>query len=278
MQDQSPNSINAIQTQIDSAFHQVEQAISNLPLNDKGKSYVWLHTFTCFYDQPVLAEDNTTTYGITSLWQLQNFIRQFNQNLKILDVTEVRLYLEALNTLPSTEAEIMANRKLLFLKSNKIDAEYLGELFSPKDQLYISHLEELRKYPTQTTNYRSEVSPIKVTSTDRITIEATTFKEIFIDEAWEKYISVFEKTVPPLLTKDWQFQGRSKGHRGVICSWIKELQIRGKINQKINRRQLAKILNAEIKDFNIGSDGKTFDNVSSTYTSVFENQIQHLLK
>ena len=98
------------------------------------------------------------------------------------------------------------------------------------------------------------------------------FDEVFTDKQWEKYINVFQKTTPPLLNDKWEFIGNRKKHIGVICSWIKDLQNKGVIKQNLSRVDLAKILNHEIKNFNMGSDGKTFDNISNEYEK-FKNQL-----
>lgn len=104
------------------------------------------------------------------------------------------------------------------------------------------------------------------------------FAEIFVNENWDKYITAFENTVPVLLTKEREFVGQAKKHKGVICCWIKHLQTKSIIKLNVNRSQLAKVLNNEIKGLNLGKDGKTFDNISNEYDNNFKLQLENLIK
>jgi hypothetical protein len=104
------------------------------------------------------------------------------------------------------------------------------------------------------------------------------FNSIFLSSDWRKYISAFEKTVPPLLSNDWTFIGNRKKHIGVICGWIYELKSKGIIRQTSSRSKLASILNTELKEFNMGADGKTFDNTSREYTNGFKSQLLDITK
>jgi hypothetical protein len=104
------------------------------------------------------------------------------------------------------------------------------------------------------------------------------FDNIFVAKDWHQYINVFTKTSPPLLNKEWQFIGKLKKHKGVLCSWIKHLQNKGIIKMTVNRAQLSKVLNNEIKFLNLGVDGKTIDNYSNVYVNKFEQQLIELTK
>lgn len=110
------------------------------------------------------------------------------------------------------------------------------------------------------------------------TKSAELFEDIFTTPDWEKYIMALNKTEPPILDDKFVFIGRPKLHKGVVCSWIKHLQDKGLIKPNINRSQLASVLNKELKDFNLGKDGKTFDNVSNEYEKNFKNQLSDLVK
>lgn len=101
----------------------------------------------------------------------------------------------------------------------------------------------------------------------------TSFKEIFSNEGWEKYIEAMQKTDPILINENFEFVGNPKGHKGVISSWIGFLKSKGIIKQNINRYQLTKVLNQEIKNLDLGSGGKTIDNFSKRYKYFFENQL-----
>lgn len=104
------------------------------------------------------------------------------------------------------------------------------------------------------------------------------FKDIFAVEDFEKYISVFEKTTPALLNSKWEFIGKARKHKGVICSWISDLKFKSIIKPGVRRSELAYVLNKEIKYLNLGIDGKTFDNVSSEYRDSFKDQIENIIK
>jgi hypothetical protein len=67
-----------------------------------------------------------------------------------------------------------------------------------------------------------------------------------------------------------------KVKKGVICSWIKDLQNRGIINADLNRSELALIVNNSFKNFNMGVNGKTFDNISKEYNLKFKNQLEKI--
>jgi hypothetical protein len=103
-----------------------------------------------------------------------------------------------------------------------------------------------------------------------------TFKDIFAKTGWEKYILVFEKCDPPLIDNQRLYTGNNRGHKGVICSWLKDLQNKGVIKRNINRSQLAKVVNHEIKNIDLGEDGKTFDNYSNLYIDNFKDQFLKL--
>lgn len=100
---------------------------------------------------------------------------------------------------------------------------------------------------------------------------ATTFKEIFTVNDYEKYINALHQVENPVIDENWNFIGKQKGSKGVICNWIKELGNKGLINSKYNRQVLAAVCNNEIKDFNLGKDGKTFDNTSKIYDDNYKD-------
>lgn len=181
----------------------------------------------------------------------ENLPRSFN-------FESVSKHLKTLSTI--NEKRIFLNDILTDFQQNKHSLPVPDEDFAKKCELEIIRLEKLYilRAP-QTTN-----SIIKVSESSS-EIYPKCFKEIFTSPGWEKYINVFEKTQPALLSKDWEFIGNRRKHIGVICSWIKELQGTGIISQTISRSKLATVLNTELKQFNMGTDGKTFDNISKAY-------------
>jgi hypothetical protein len=100
------------------------------------------------------------------------------------------------------------------------------------------------------------------------------FSEIFSIPEWDIYISALEKTDPPLINSEREFIGKPRGHKGVICSWIRHLQNKSIIKQGITRNQLSLVLNNEIKNLHLGKDGKIFDLESGIYNESFQNQLK----
>lgn len=120
---------------------------------------------------------------------------------------------------------------------------------------------------------RSSLDKNKVIENANIT--PVSFESIFKVPDWKIYIDALHKVNNPVITSNYEFIGKTQKHKGVICSWIKDLQTKGIINKKFTRQQLATVLNNEIKNLNLGKDGKTLDNISIAYTNDYKN---HLLK
>jgi hypothetical protein len=104
------------------------------------------------------------------------------------------------------------------------------------------------------------------------------FDEIFAKDDWNKYVSALSTTTPPIISEEWAFIGNRKKHIGVVCSWFSHLQSNGIIKQNISRSKLAYVLNSQLKNFNMGTDGKTFDNFSSEYDKKFKHQLLSISK
>jgi hypothetical protein len=100
-------------------------------------------------------------------------------------------------------------------------------------------------------------------------------QDIFSVEDYKKYFDALSATVPPILTEDWVFIGKKK-HKGVVASWFKHLQNLGIIKQKINRETLAALLNEAIKEFNLGTSGRTISDYSVTFEREFKDQLEKL--
>jgi len=106
-------------------------------------------------------------------------------------------------------------------------------------------------------------------------IPPASFESIFTVPDWKIYIDALHKVNNPVIDSNYEFIGKTQKHKGVICSWIKDLQNKGEINKKFTRQQLVKVLNNEIKNLNLGKDGKTLDNNSRVYEKDYKI---HLLK
>lgn len=132
----------------------------------------------------------------------------------------------------------------------------------------------------QQTNVKPSTKTPSKSSDETIKIkkELKEFADIFVNSDWRKFISALEKSDPKLINSNWEFIGKPRSHKGVICSWISYLQSKGEINGKINRSELANVLNNEIKYLDIGKDGKTFTNFSKLFDSDFKDILINLSK
>ncbi len=104
------------------------------------------------------------------------------------------------------------------------------------------------------------------------------FSDIFASADWNKYIEALKNSEPKLISEENEFIGKPKLHKGVICSYVKDLQTKNIIKFTVNRKQLSHVFNNEIKNLNLGSDGKTFDNISNAYEDNFKEQLMKLIK
>jgi hypothetical protein len=102
------------------------------------------------------------------------------------------------------------------------------------------------------------------------------FKDIFNELDYDKYIEPLKLVKPMLIDSKNVFAGKAHGHKGVICSWFSDLQDKSIINKIISRQKLAIVLNNEIQNFNLSSDGKTFNNTSKLYDKEFKEELFRL--
>lgn len=118
----------------------------------------------------------------------------------------------------------------------------------------------------------------KVLSADEVKSKSkySTFKEIFIEEDYKKYINVLSEVEPPLIDGNWKFLNNVVGGKGVICSWFGYLLTNGKI-KRISRQELAYVVNSEIKNVCIGSDGRSIGEESNKYKDDYISQLEVLL-
>ena len=175
-----------------------------------------------------------------------------------------------LNKLLTTDNDMVLCYKTWLARELDVIDKWLQEERAP-----ISNIIEIGKYKSYVLQELSKGTPGNGTNENT---NPKTFNEIFVHGDWKKYISIFENTDPILLNSQWEFIGKPRKHKGVICSGIKHLQNKGLVRQDINRSQLATVLNNEIQNLNLGKDGKTFANVSNEYTQVFEKQLLKLIK
>lgn len=190
------------------------------------------------------------------------FLEAYNQKL-ILNISNKEQYIiSQTKHLYNFELWLEDHKSWIDRDENQFDTFLTKEIF-------IEFLDYQKNISKSNTELFAEVPKVNFTEG---------FKDIFLCEDWNKYISAFEKTTPPLLSREWLFIGNRKKHIGVICAWLYELKGKGIIKQSYTRSKLATILNAEIKEFNMGLDGKTFDNTSHEYTNKFKSQLLSITK
>ena len=119
-----------LQNKIDSYFEKLTEFINKLPLSDKGKNYIWSDSFCKFYDEPVISENGTNTYGIQTEWQLQRFIEEFKKNLKKSRLKAIEKWTDELNHIEPSEAVAKIDKHLYQLKQKELLSEIGGESLS----------------------------------------------------------------------------------------------------------------------------------------------------
>ena len=133
----------------------------------------------------------------------------------------------------------------------------------------ISTAEKLKKYITS--NVVSTSLPNK-SNTPKTNPKK--FTDIFVDpNKVDFYVNALAKTTPQLVSNTGNFVGKPRGHKGVIASWIIELQHKGLINNSINREKLACVLNNEINGLDISKDGRILSLYSKLYETSFKSQL-----
>lgn len=112
-----------MQNRIDGYFEKLTEFINKIPLSDKGKNYLWFISFCQFYDEPVLSENDKTTYGIQTEWQLQRFIEQFKKNFQKLRLNAVEKWTDELNRIEPSEAVAKIDKQLYELRKKELLAD-----------------------------------------------------------------------------------------------------------------------------------------------------------
>lgn len=213
---------------------------------------------------------------------LKSLIRQTNELISKIDLYELAKK-GIISSDNIKEVEFDFSHKKYTLEINRIANKYeTGELeYVETLEKWLAasekHFEYLKKYLSKPQSKpQTNDTPTTRTNTKKPKPTPKTFADIFINDDWSKYIDVLCEVEPILLKKDdngkYVFAGNPKKHKGVICSWIKDLQDKNIIHFE-NRQNLSLVLNAEIKEFNLGKDGKTFDNASSDYRKNYQNTL-----
>ena len=178
--------------------------------------------------------------------------------------------IKSLPNIPLREDEINAwIGSMLF----KIDKASLNSKLSATGRLFLRYRKKLR---VGLLEIQSDLLKNKTTVHKELTdIKDTpqSFADIFTSPDWQKYIDALHEVDKPVITSTYEFIGNPKRHKGIICCWIKELQNRGLIGKNHSRQQLTVVLNREIKNLNLGNDGKTFDNYSTSYENNYKKSL-----
>ena len=140
------------QNRIDGYFEKLTEFINNTPLSDKGKNYIWMHSYCQFYDEPVPSENGKNTYGIQTEWQLQRFIKQFKKNLQKLRIKRFEAYSKELENLLPLEAVAKIDKQLYELRKKELLAEIGGEGLNDYEnwlkKYYSNEIDHHQKRPT----------------------------------------------------------------------------------------------------------------------------------
>lgn len=142
-----------MQNRIDGYFEKLTEFINKIPLSDKGKNYLWFISFCQFYDEPVLSENDKTTYGIQTEWQLQRFIEQFKKNFQKLRLNAVEKWTDELNRIEPSEAVAKIDKQLYELRKKELLADIGADGLNDWDrwlQKYLSNeIDYQQKKPTR---------------------------------------------------------------------------------------------------------------------------------
>jgi hypothetical protein len=142
-----------MQNRIDGYFEKLTEFINKIPLSDKGRNYIWMHSFCQFYDEPVLSENGKTTYGIQTEWQLQRFIEQFKDNFQKLRLKAVEKWTDELNNIEPPEAVAKIDKQIYQLRKKELLAEIGADGLNDWDrwlQKYLSNeIDHQQKRPAR---------------------------------------------------------------------------------------------------------------------------------
>lgn len=142
-----------MQNRIDGYFEKLTEFINKIPLSDKGKNYLWFISFCQFYDEPVLSENDKTTYGIQTEWQLQRFIERFKKNFQKLRLKTVEKWTDELNRIEPSEAVAKIDKQLYELRKKELLADIGADGLNDWDkwlQKYLSNeIDYQQKKPTR---------------------------------------------------------------------------------------------------------------------------------
>ena len=142
-----------MQNRIDGYFEKLTEFINKIPLSDKGKNYLWFISFCQFYDEPVLSENDKTTYGIQTEWQLQRFIERFKKNFQKLRLKAVEKWTDQLNRIEPSEAVAKIDKQLYELRKKELLADIGADGLNDWDkwlQKYLSNeIDYQQKKPTR---------------------------------------------------------------------------------------------------------------------------------
>lgn len=190
-----------MQNRIDGYFEKLTEFINKIPLSDKGKNYLWFISFCQFYDEPVLSENDKTTYGIQTEWQLQRFIEQFKKNFQKLRLNAVEKWTDELNRIEPSEAVAKIDKQLYELRKKELLADIGADGLNDWDrwlQKYLSNeidyqqKKPIRKPPKQKkmTSYVWQNNPDKELP-ELYSLMIDNYKLIAPETTYEQFKAVF---------------------------------------------------------------------------------------
>ncbi len=148
----------------DHYFHSLTDFIQKLPISEKGKKYIWVHSFIQFYDTLTPAEDGTLTYGIQTKWQLQQFIKDFKNNFQNLRLKAVTTYSEKLKKMPTNEARKKIGKELYRVRHKEILGEIGGEPVNGWEFFLKSYLLNEREYLNDVASLTKDLPPSQLSA------------------------------------------------------------------------------------------------------------------
>jgi len=111
------------QKRIDCYFDKLTDYINKLPVPVKVRNYVWIESYSEFYDNLSPSECGKNNNGIKTIWQLQRFDEQFKKNIEKLRLRAVEKFTDELNRIEPSEALDIIEKQLHELKQKELLAE-----------------------------------------------------------------------------------------------------------------------------------------------------------
>lgn len=151
----------------------------------------------------------------------------------------------------------------------------LDEVNAPK-YLTRKAFKEYLDYFDKTELLKDDAETIKAIDSE-INNKPKTFNELFeYTELIQPCIDALKKVSPPIITDKEHFNLGSKS-KGSIVAWVSALKAKGIIKNSLSDSLIAGFLNERFKGLELGADGRTLRNISTTAHNNYYTDLLNLL-